>query len=219
MKRYYNAVMVIIWAVCSILYIGCGGDDDSVAIDGDTESVACTYNTDCLTTGSPMWCTTDGYCSRIACDKYPVICRYTQACAVLPLMDCREGYCEKTPCTSDSDCTYTYDPESYLRGPFECRDGYCERPVCDENHTCPPYRECYHGICRSCQSSANDMRLCKDNTIVEKRYSLLDDCSIHLDEEVVVEECADDERCVEEPVTPPQPEQPYTDVWCESLSE
>gem|GEM_PF-3507352 len=209
MKKYLgSAVWVFCICIC-LAAIACG--------DGEEELKKCQNEVDCITSGDPLWCAEDGFCRRIEC-RYPGLC-WSDFMNVLPPMVCEEGLCEKAPCSEDGVCYFHYNPESTLEGPFECRDGYCERPQCSRADDCEVGGRCIYGFCRYCNTSADDVRLCDDNNIIERRYSRGENCAIILDEEVIIEECGDDERCVVEMILPPEPEKPYREVWCESLSE
>ena len=208
MKKYLGSTVWVLCILVCLAGIACGGEDLK----------PCHNDADCITTGSPMLCEKDGFCHRIECISL-TRCQAIDYLNVLPIMVCEDGYCEKKPCDSDDECDWHYDPESIVEGPFACINGYCERPQCSSAEDCEVGGRCLNGFCRYCNTSAEDVRLCEDNNIVERRYSRGENCSIILDEEVLIEECGDDERCVEEMILPPEPEKPYRKVWCESLSE
>jgi len=218
MKHVYLVALIAGLLLC---FIACGADDGNAPVDGDMveqEPISCRSDRDCITTGDPLHCAQDGFCRRIVCQSQAT-CRVNDSLNVLPLMNCQEGYCEKAECSTSAGCLFTYNPDNFLEGPFECLDGYCERPWCGPDGECPPYKECINRFCRYCQGSTEDVRLCEDNNVIERRYSRSESCAIILDEEVIIEECSDDERCVEEMIDPPEPEKPYREVYCESLSE
>ena len=195
-----KTVIIIAGLAMLLLHSGCGGDDDNDPADGDTgemdqetevEPVACNHLSDCLHGPHPMICW-GNYCSRLPCGTSDSVCDDYDTQSLLPLMECRDGYCEKHPCNSENDCL-----SSAVNGRFVCIDSLCERILCESNLDCMDIGEqCADGICQPCNLASIELK-CNGQIIVQVSYILTDHCR-YTTNETQLEECTGNQICVED---------------------
>ena len=137
----------------------------------------------------------EDFCEQLTCGTSDSVCYDYDTQSLLPLMECRSGYCEKQPCRTVNDCVIHYP----LNGPYECREGMCERIQCEDDDNCGPYRTCNRNrLCVACGKAPNTRQTCEGMNIVETYYSYTERCQLETTSGGVVETCQEGEICKEE---------------------